>query len=100
MDPALVARSELNSLKIHSKLRSKKLPFNTQDTSPREQVKHRAFKKKLTLHSGKMEEDLTDYINEHKKGKKSYIWKSKKDGDLSERYQRYESRLVNGNENE
>ena len=66
-DPALIARSELNVENFSKKLKSTKIPFNTKDMSPREEVMVRKFKNKLTIHSGKMEEDLVQYISEKKK---------------------------------
>ena len=57
-DPTLVARSELSNPNIQLYLKTNKKPFDTQDMMPRELVKNRAFHKKLTLHGGKMEEDL------------------------------------------
>lgn len=58
LDPSLVARSELNSPNIHTHLKTTKKPFDTQDVNPRELIKNRPFAKKLTMHSGKMEQDL------------------------------------------
>ena len=57
-DPTLVARAELSSPNIYLHLKTDKKPFDTQDLMPRELIKNRNFNKKLTLHSGKMEEDL------------------------------------------
>lgn len=57
-DPSLIARAQLNSPQIHLYLKTTKKPFDTQDMLPRELIKNRNFQNKLTLHSGKMENDL------------------------------------------
>lgn len=77
VDPTLVARTQLNSPNIQKKLKSKKLPFNTQDTNPRQLVKNRVFKKKLTIHSGRMESDLLEDIRLLRQNKKDNVWRPK-----------------------
>ena len=46
-DPALIARSQLNVDNFNKKLKATKIPFNTKDLNPREQVMVRKFKNKL-----------------------------------------------------